>query len=90
MACSCEICKDISSWTDAIKSDDVKARLEIFSELFERLETAETDVTYFRSIMDGSWPQSEHILQRALTRVQTLNKNNADLEAAQLKHGIIK
>lgn len=66
MSCKCQVCQDISRWKDGLLHGDNVLRLKIFSEMFERIEDAETTVSYFRAIHRGEWPNGKVILEHSL------------------------
>jgi len=72
-----------------MESENVKDRMDVFEEMFARIEEAETDATYYRGILRGEWPNAEEILEQRLAEVKEQNAAQANLEAVQRKHGII-
>lgn len=75
MACNCQVCQDIKRWKAGL--DDPVTRKEIFEEMFGRIEDAETSEAYYHSILDGTWPNAEQMLERALKNVRAKNKKEA-------------
>ncbi len=68
MACNCQVCQDIKRWKAGL--EDPVTRKEIFEEMFGRIEDAETSEAYYHSILDGTWPNAEQILERALAKIK--------------------
>lgn len=66
--CKCEVCEDSRRWIAGIKFGTEAERLAVFNEMFGRIELAETDLSYFTSIMDGSWPNGKQLLENALEK----------------------
>ena len=66
--CNCEFCKLNALRTKALESDDiefVKKVLEEFSDLWLNVDF---DLSYYKCILDGSWPDADKILTRSLEK----------------------
>lgn len=68
MTCECQVCKDIARWKHVIINGDETQRLNVLTEMFSRIEEAETDVDYYRAILRGQWPNGKTILEHALKK----------------------
>ena len=55
-------------WKSKIINGSEAERLEVYNEMFERIELAETDLSYFKAIMDGTWPSGKQLLELALEK----------------------
>jgi len=77
--CDCGTCNDIKRWKDVIKNGTVDERFEVFNEMFGRIELAETDLLYYQSILNGSWPNAQSILERKLAFIKEKNAQNLPL-----------
>ena len=66
--CNCQTCKDLRRWKSVIIQGSESERLEVYDEMFERIELAETDLSYFKAIMDGTWPSGKQLLELALEK----------------------
>lgn len=55
-------------WKSGIIEGSESERLEVYNEMFERIELAETDLSYFKAIMDGTWPSGKQLLELALEK----------------------
>lgn len=71
--CECEVCKDISRWRKLIESDNLADRMIAYNEMFERIEIAETDATYYKGILEGHWPNAQGILEAKLEKIRIKN-----------------
>jgi len=66
--CKCKFCELHTLRTEALESDDiefVKKTLKEFADLW--LNTAD-DLSYYKCIMDGSWPFADRILKNSLDK----------------------
>jgi hypothetical protein len=45
-------------------------RMIVFNEMASRIEDAETQVQYYKSVFDGTWPNATHVLEHALSKVK--------------------
>ena len=70
MACNCQVCQDLRRWRSKIHSDVREDREEVFQEMFGRIKDAETDLSYYKAILNGEWPSAETILEHALTKIR--------------------
>lgn len=66
--CNCQVCQDLRRWKSKIVNGSEAERLEVFNEMFDRIELAETDLSYHRAIMDGTWPLGKQHLEIALQK----------------------
>jgi hypothetical protein len=66
--CNCQVCQDIARWRYGLLNGDDVLKLDIFREMFGRIEDAETTVDYFRAIHQGNWPSGKTILEHALKK----------------------
>lgn len=77
--CECQVCKDIKRWGDVFKNGDVYQRLKVFEEMFSRIEEAETDVQYYKALLNGTWPNAEEILESKLQLIRNKNASNISI-----------
>lgn len=61
LKCECKSCKMSAAYEVALEHvpEEHKA---VFVELYEECVHAQTDAAYYRSIVEGVWPNSEEIL----------------------------
>ena len=62
--CNCEICqfnRDYQKHLSTIENEEVR---NFFEEVAVRLEAAETDKAYYHSILNGTWPNVEEVLEQ--------------------------
>jgi hypothetical protein len=67
--CECEVCKYgrlVEENLEGLPSH----QKEFFADMYERLCSAEFDTSYYRAILDGSWPSAKSILANALTKCE--------------------
>lgn len=76
MTCTCQVCKDICRWREVFKNGDIYSRMDAFEEMFGRIEEAETGRDVYKSIMNGTWPESVEILERSLIKAKEQNASN--------------
>lgn len=74
--CNCQVCQDTQRWMTALnpQSDEAKA---VFDEIMGRLEAAETDVTYYRMKLAGTWDKHTEALTEIAKQTQELNKRRS-------------
>ena len=63
--CNCTLHQQIKRWKDALNPQTPEAEAA-FNEMLDAWENAETDVHYYRAILDGSWPTAVEQLTAAL------------------------
>lgn len=73
MTCKCNLCETVRRWEKALKPETPEAK-EVFDEILQRLEAAETDATVARLIFEGKWRGSVEILSAALEIAKKLQK----------------
>lgn len=71
MACDCKVCLRSRRIQRAMKRRDPDVLIAIINELYEELEGESTDASHQRAILDGSWPGSVEILERALEHARS-------------------
>jgi hypothetical protein len=70
-SCNCRVCRDHRRWSDVlIDPNDDGETAKMFDEVMTRLESAESDLSWYRALFDGSWPQAEEILRNQLEHVR--------------------
>jgi hypothetical protein len=77
--CDCSVHRTIRAWRTAINPQTPEAE-DAFNEMLCAWEDAETDLSYYRVILDGSWPTSVEQLTVALEKAKTRRKIEAQLE----------
>lgn len=60
--CNCKICQDHRRWITVLNPEADKAKNAVLDEIFGRLEGAETDATYYRMKLDGSWDRIRGVI----------------------------
>jgi len=65
--CECEVCKYGKLVWKNLDGMTPEQR-EFFEDMYLRLCHVENDVAYYKSILDGNWPNARGILQHALTK----------------------
>ncbi len=78
--CDCDICERTRRVMAALDSGDMIKIRPAVSQLLNDLMNAETDVSYYECIMDGSWTGAVPILERALCRAKKLAGLEHDVE----------
>jgi len=76
--CTCEFCTLYTLRKEALQSDDieiVKGALKKFADMWLNVDE---DLSYYKCIMDGSWPTADVILTNSLEKFK--NHPNRDLE----------
>ena len=67
--CQCGVCKTLRRWREVLQIDTPE-KDEVFDEIVTVWETESTDASYYRAILDGSWPNAEKILEESLSRIR--------------------
>lgn len=75
-ACQCQVCLSIRSWKARLGVSTPEQR-EAFNEMLDAWETADTDATYYRCILNGTWPNSVAILEKALEKARALSNTTS-------------
>ena len=76
--CDCKFCKLYDLRQQALESDDIKFVKEIMNRFSTLWLLADYDKSYYKCILDGSWPQAEEILTKSLEKAK--NHPNRSLE----------
>lgn len=71
--CNCSVHRTIRAWQKAINPQTPEAE-DAFYEMLEAWEDAETDASYYRAILDGSWPSAVEQLTEALEKAKALRE----------------
>ena len=66
--CNCEFCKRYAIRQQALESKDLEFVKKVLVDFADMWLNAEEDLSYYKCIMDGSWPSSEEILTRSLKK----------------------
>jgi len=69
--CHCSLCKQSRKYKKAKKEKDIDALIEIIDDLRDFQYNVGDDVAYYKAVIDGSWPQSEEILEECILRIKT-------------------
>ena len=67
--CDCPVCTRIRKVSD-IARDLNYADKEVITNLLGDYLSADEDNSYYHCILNGSWPNAEQILERALKRIK--------------------
>ena len=70
MACECYYCVKHREIAQAKRTRNVEILSKLAIELGGRAICAEDDTSYYRSILDGSWPSAVEILEKALKQAK--------------------
>ena len=72
--CDCEHCKEsqMISACSLLLPEPYATQLEIF---YDKHISIDVDLSYYQSILDGSWPQAEVLLKAALKRVRAQKRS---------------
>ena len=73
----CRICRQHRRIKAVKRRGGVNEMRALIEELHNETGEAEEDVAYHRAILDGSWPSSVEILERALERARLQRKATA-------------
>lgn len=76
--CDCTFCELNALRTQALKSDDIEFVKKVMKEFSNLWLNADFDASYYKCIIDGSWPQAEEILTRSLEKAK--NHENRKIE----------
>lgn len=76
MTCECQVCKDRQRWFNILANGSLDERKQVFNEMYERIEEAETDVQYYKAVHTGVWPDAEKILENRLQTIRNKNASN--------------
>ena len=68
--CRCDICATLFRWKSILQIDSPEKE-QVFNEIVEIWETEATDAQYRKEILDGTWPNAEEILERALSKIRS-------------------
>ncbi len=67
--CQCGVCNTLRRWR-AVLQIDTPEKEEVFNEIVETWETEATDAQWGKSVLNGSWPNAEEILEQSLERIR--------------------
>jgi hypothetical protein len=76
--CNCEFCKLHALRTKALESDDIEFVKKTLKEFADLWLFVSEDLSYYKCIMDGSWPTADVLLTDALEKFK--NHPNRELE----------
>ena len=76
--CDCDLCQLSKRIDRAIKKKDFDEMVALITELANWLASAEFDRDYYKSIVDGSWPQAEEILTKSLAKAKEINEKESE------------
>lgn len=62
--CDCDQCQFNKKYQDELDKLPPDAQA-FFSDVYDQLAQAETDVSYYRCIVNGVWPNSDEIIAQA-------------------------
>lgn len=68
--CNCNFCQLYAKRTEALASDDIDVVKKALIEFSDLWLSADFDLSYYKCILDGSWPQAEEILTRSLEKAK--------------------
>jgi len=74
----CEFCRLNAMREEALKSNDIDIVKEALKKFADMWLNVDEDLSYYKCIMDGSWPTADVILTDALEKFK--NHPNRDLE----------
>lgn len=77
MTCDCYYCKTHRLISKAKHNNDIDLLYRLAKELGGLAISAEADNDYHKCIMDGSWPTSVEILERALKNAKENQDENS-------------
>jgi hypothetical protein len=66
--CTCRICKLSIKRKEALESDDINIVKEALREFADLFLNADADASYYKCILDGSWPDADKILKISLDK----------------------
>jgi hypothetical protein len=75
MKCQCKLCLRDREWKIRLQCVPKESQ-EYFENIYEHLLNVETDLNYYESIEEGSWPSSIETLERWLENVKAKQKEN--------------
>ena len=76
MKCQCSTCKCFSRWREVLQIDTPEKE-EVFGQMLERIESAETDLIWHKEVINGNWVNADKVLEIwGLRRERILQKNN--------------
>lgn len=76
--CNCEFCKLHALRTKALESDDIEFVKETMKEFADLWLNTDEDLSYYKCILDGSWPSAGKILTDSLGKFE--NHPNRKIE----------
>ena len=68
--CNCKLCKLDVLRQKALASDDIELVKDTLKKFADLWLNADFDRSYYKCILDGSWPQSEEILTKSLEKTK--------------------
>lgn len=72
--CQCDLCKMSKRIDRTIEKRDLDEMAILIKDLANWMASAEFDRDYYKSIVDGSWPQAEEILTKSLVKAKKFNE----------------
>ena len=84
--CECRICKLYVLRTKALESDDIEFVKETLKQFSDLWMNADEDASYYKCIIDGSWPTAKEILSKSLKKIheqENLATKKAMIEIAE-------
>ena len=61
--CDCKVCKEYKIFQKYIK-DLPESHIDYFESLHERLINLEEDNSYYKALLEGSWPESDKVIEK--------------------------
>ena len=74
-SCNCNFCK-MYGRVNWVMDGCGSVERELIWHLYERAMYSEDDLAYYKAILDGSWPHSVEILERALEKAKKKVEND--------------
>ena len=68
--CECEVCK-YGRLVQENLGNLPETQKVFFEDMYERMCYAEQDVSYYKAVLAGTWPNAKKLLTRALYRCRT-------------------
>lgn len=68
--CECEVCK-YGRLVQENLANLPETQKSFFENMYERMCYAEQDVSYYKAVLAGTWPNAKKLLTRALYKCRT-------------------
>jgi len=72
--CDCKICDLADVRLEALESNDIAVVKDALAKMSHLWLEANSDVNYYKSILDGTWPSSKEILTKSLKKMDEERK----------------